>query len=116
MNAVLFLALSDTPWAMSLVNVLNVTIADNPSAFLRPFSFEITFECLSSLDRGDCVCLVHRCLIPCCVDLECQIVYVGSAESDKYDQVLDSINVGPVPLGINKFTFQVTASLGGLSR
>ena len=34
-------------------------------------------------------------------------MYVGSADSDKHDQVLDSIMVGPVPLGINKFTFQV---------
>ena len=41
------------------------------------------------------------------IDLEWKIVYVGSAESDKHDQVLDSIMVGPVPLGINKFTFQV---------
>jgi histone chaperone ASF1 len=40
--------------------------------------------------------------------LEFKIVYVGSAEDDRYDQVLDSIMVGPVPVGINKFVFQVT--------
>jgi len=39
--------------------------------------------------------------------LEWQIIYVGSAESSDYDQVLDSILVGPVPIGVNKFVFQV---------
>jgi histone chaperone ASF1 len=39
--------------------------------------------------------------------LEFKIIYVGSAESEKYDQVLDSILVGPVPVGLNKFIFQV---------
>lgn len=41
-------------------------------------------------------------------DLEWKIIYVGSAEDDRYDQVLDSIMVGPIPVGINKFVFQVT--------
>lgn len=40
--------------------------------------------------------------------MEFKIVYVGSAEDDRYDQVLDSIMVGPVPVGINKFVFQVS--------
>lgn len=35
-------------------------------------------------------------------------MYVGSAEDETYDQVLDCIMVGPVPVGINKFVFQVT--------
>lgn len=34
-------------------------------------------------------------------------MYVGSAEDETYDQVLDCIMVGPVPVGINKFVFQV---------
>lgn len=42
------------------------------------------------------------------VDLEWKIVYVGSAEDDRYDQTLDQIMVGPVPMGINRFVFQVT--------
>lgn len=44
-------------------------------------------------------------------DLEWKIIYVGSAEDDRYDQVLDSIMVGPVPVGINKFVFQVRTHL-----
>jgi hypothetical protein len=35
------------------------------------------------------------------------MIYVGSAESAEYDQVLDSIMVGPIPVGINKFVFSV---------
>lgn len=31
---------------------------------------------------------------------------MGSAESAKYDQILDSIMVGPVPVGINRFIFE----------
>ncbi|CAG8504345.1 16084_t:CDS:2, partial [Acaulospora colombiana] len=41
--------------------------------------------------------------------LEWKIIYVGSSESDQYDQVLDSIMVGPVPTGVNQFIFQVPA-------
>jgi len=31
---------------MSLINVTNVEILDNPTKFTNPFQFEITFECL----------------------------------------------------------------------
>ena len=40
-------------------------------------------------------------------DLEWKVIYVGSAESSQYDQVLDAIFVGPVPIGVNRFVFQV---------
>ena len=40
-------------------------------------------------------------------ELEWKIVYVGSAEDEKHDQTLDSVLVGPVQLGCNKFVFQV---------
>lgn len=35
------------------------------------------------------------------------MIYVGSAESEDYDQVLDTIYVGPIPEGRHKFVFQV---------
>ncbi len=35
-------------------------------------------------------------------------MYVGSAESEEYDQVLDTVVVGPVIVGKHKFVFQVT--------
>ena len=38
-------------------------------------------------------------------------MYVGSAESEEYDQVLDSVLVGPVPAGRHMFVFQVFIKL-----
>lgn len=36
------------------------------------------------------------------------MIYVGAAESSEHDQVLDSIMVGPIPVGTNKFIFSVS--------
>lgn len=36
---------------------------------------------------------------------------MGSAESEEYDQVLDSVLVGPVPAGRHMFVFQVSFEL-----
>lgn len=47
-------------------------------------------------------------LTPCILaDLEWKIIYVGSAESEEFDQILDSVLVGPVPAGRHMFVFQV---------
>ncbi len=43
-------------------------------------------------------------------DLEWKITYVGSAEDDRYDQVLDSVLVGPVTPGPFRFVFQARAA------
>eukprot|EP01108_Squamamoeba_japonica_P002410 TRINITY_DN2144_c0_g1_i1.p2 TRINITY_DN2144_c0_g1~~TRINITY_DN2144_c0_g1_i1.p2 ORF type:complete len:236 (-),score=123.88 TRINITY_DN2144_c0_g1_i1:12-719(-) len=75
---------------MALVAVTDVQVLDNPSTYLNPFQFEITFECVQDLSE----------------DLEWKIVYIGSAESEAYDQVLDDILVGPVSAGTKKFVFQ----------
>ena len=45
-------------------------------------------------------------LPPFLSDLEWKITYVGSAEDEKYDQVLDSVMVGPVTTGSYRFVFQ----------
>lgn len=74
---------------MAKVHVCNVVVLDNPSSFLKPFQFEITFECIEDLKE----------------DLEWKIIYVGSAESEQYDQVLDTILVGPIPEGRHMFVF-----------
>ena len=37
---------------MAKVNISNVVVLDNPSPFLNPFQFEITFECLEDLPEG----------------------------------------------------------------
>ena len=75
---------------MNVVNVTSINVLDNPCAFSNPFQFEITFECMQKLKH----------------DLDWKVVYVGSAESEKYDQELESVLVGPVPVGVNKFVFQ----------
>ncbi|KAJ2790275.1 Histone chaperone asf1, partial [Coemansia guatemalensis] len=78
---------------MSLVRILNVNILQPKAPFLAPYKFEITFECISPLDD----------------DLEFKLVYVGSPKTKALDQVLDSLLVGPVPVGINKFIFEADA-------
>jgi histone chaperone ASF1 len=37
---------------MSVVNILNIQVLDNPTKFANPFQFEITFECISPLKDG----------------------------------------------------------------
>lgn len=75
---------------MAKVHITNVVVLDNPSSFFNPFQFELTFECIEELRE----------------DLEWKMIYVGSAESESYDQVLDTIYVGPVPEGRHIFVFQ----------
>ncbi|CAH1976970.1 unnamed protein product [Acanthoscelides obtectus] len=75
---------------MAKVQLCNITVMDNPSPFLNPFQFEITFECIEELKE----------------DLEWKMIYVGSAESEEYDQVLESVFVGPIPEGKHMFVFQ----------
>eukprot|EP00069_Balaena_mysticetus_P005487 bmy_04831T0 len=78
---------------MAKVSVLNVAVLENPSPFHSPFRFEISFECSEALAD----------------DLEWKIIYVGSAESEEFDQILDSVLVGPVPAGRHMFVFQANA-------
>lgn len=75
---------------MAKVQIVNVEVLDNPSPFYNPFQFQVTFDCIENLSD----------------DLEWKIIYVGSAESEQYDQELDSVLVGPVPSGRHKFVFQ----------
>ena len=42
-----------------------------------------------------------------CLDLEWKIIYVGSAESEDFDQVLDTVVVGPIISGRHMFVFEV---------
>jgi len=66
---------------------------NNTAHWKEPFLFEIKFECLKELQE----------------DLEWKITYVGSAESEEHDQILDSIMVGPVIPGVSEFVFQANA-------
>jgi histone chaperone ASF1 len=68
-------------------------VLENPTSFDKPFQLEITFECLQELHT----------------DLEWKVIYVGSAESSSYDQILEELLVGPVPMGVNKFILEAQA-------
>ena len=59
-------------------------------SYADPYIFKVTFECISPLED----------------DIEWKLIYVGSAESEKYDQELDSCKVGPEPVRVNSFHFQ----------
>ncbi|KAI5842506.1 ASF1 like histone chaperone-domain-containing protein [Morchella snyderi] len=75
---------------MSVVSLLGVNVLNNPAKATDKYQFEITFECLESLTK----------------DLEWKLTYVGSANSTEHDQELDSLLVGPIPVGVNKFVFE----------
>jgi len=75
---------------MAKVNIVNVVVKDNPAKFHDPFQFEITFDCTEALPE----------------DLEWKIIYVGSAESEAYDQTLDTVVVGPIVAGKHMFVFE----------
>ncbi|KAI9847272.1 MAG: ASF1 anti-silencing function 1 [Sclerophora amabilis] len=78
---------------MSVVSLLGVKVLNNPAPFGAPYELEITFTCLEQLQR----------------DLEWKLTYVGSATSSEHDQELDSLLVGPIPVGVNKFIFEADA-------
>ncbi|GAA5917053.1 ASF1 family histone chaperone [Sporobolomyces salmoneus] len=78
---------------MSIINISDISVLNNPASFVDPYVFKITFECMAPLED----------------DLEWKLTYVGSAESESYDQELDTCMVGPVPVGINSFEFEAAA-------
>ncbi|KAJ2899934.1 uncharacterized protein MKZ38_002733 [Zalerion maritima] len=76
---------------MAAVALMGVNVLNNPAKFGDKYELEITFECYEdNLQK----------------DLEWKLTYVGSATSDQYDQELDSLLVGPIPRGVNKFVFE----------
>ncbi|XP_046439741.1 histone chaperone asf1-like [Daphnia pulex] len=75
---------------MAKVHIVDVKVLNNPCPFFSPFQFEIVFECIDEIPE----------------DLEWKLTYVGSAESAAHDQILDTVVVGPVPVGKHKFVFQ----------
>jgi len=75
---------------MAKVHICDVKVLNNPCPFYSPFQYEIVFECIDEIPE----------------DLEWKLTYVGSAESAAHDQILDTVVVGPVPVGKHKFVFQ----------
>ena len=75
---------------MASINILNIIPKNITSKFTDPFSFEVIFEVLSELKK----------------EKEWKMIYIGSAEDKKYDQILETIEIdGPFKLGSMKFEF-----------
>jgi len=79
-----------TYFAMA-ITIQNIQVLNNPAKFTTPFKFQITFDCVSPGIEEE---------------LEWKLVYVGSADNESNDQELDSILVGPVRVGKNRFSFE----------
>jgi hypothetical protein len=109
------------PVVVSAVNILN-----NMCPFATPFNIEIVFQCTQALQEGvfsfffffvRTLLLTWTIFLPASrvaprsrshdPDLEWKVIYVGSAESEKHDQELENFSVGPVSVGVNRFTFEV---------
>jgi histone chaperone ASF1 len=87
---------------MSNVSIQNLRVLNNPTFFEDDFEFEIEFNCVEKIEGK-----LKNKFLKISDDLEWKLVYVGSGSDPKYDQELDSILVGPVEAGINKFIFKV---------
>ena len=75
---------------MASINILNIIPKNTNCRFTEPFSFEVIFEVLSELKK----------------EMEWKMIYIGSAEDKKYDQILETIEIdGPFHLGSMKFEF-----------
>ena len=91
---------------------------------MNPLQFEVTYECHFPLQYGERAAArpggaksraaaaapypasLRGSLTPGRADLEWRLTYVGSAEDNRHDQVLDSVLVGPVAVGQYRFVFQ----------
>jgi histone chaperone ASF1 len=70
---------------MSVVSLLGVKILNNPAPFTASYQFEITFECLEQLQKGEQFkaksSVAFDLLTRAILDLEWKLTYVGSATS-----------------------------------
>ena len=76
---------------MSSINVLNIIVLNPSAKFKDEFQFEIVFECLSQLKK----------------EIEWKVIYIGNADDEKFDQELESVEIGPLQLGTMKFKLEV---------
>lgn len=72
---------------MAAISVTNVAVLNNPAPFSARFHIEVALNCLSPLSS----------------DLEWRLIYIGSSEDEAYDQVLDTVLLGPLRPGSLRF-------------
>jgi histone chaperone ASF1 len=78
---------------MSLVKINKVNILNNPAKFTDDLELEVTFDVVENLED----------------DLEWKLIYVASGTNEAYDQILDTVSVGPVEAGLNQFSLKCAA-------
>lgn len=71
------------------VNIRNVELLNNPAKFKDQYQFRIKFEAIAPLAEGTSS-LSRSFKVAKPSDLEWKLIYVGSAQSEEYDQELDS--------------------------
>mmetsp|Transcript_16468 Transcript_16468/g.33604 ORF Transcript_16468/g.33604 Transcript_16468/m.33604 type:complete len:138 (-) Transcript_16468:1-414(-) len=76
---------------MAAVDILSVKVLENPAKFHQRMQFEITYEVRERLSD----------------DVEWRVVYVGSADSESYDQELESVLVPADTVGSFAFVLDV---------
>lgn len=72
---------------MSSINVLNIIVLNPNAKFTDDLKFEVVFECLAELQK----------------EIEWKVIYIGSADDEKFDQELESVEIGPLQIGTMKF-------------
>ena len=90
-----------SPIAIDIVFELSQELKDGIPSFFQLIKFSFLFLTLLLLFLP----LLFSFFLP---DLEWKITYVGSADSEACDQELESVFVGPVPVGKNKFRLEVS--------
>ena len=75
------------PLVISSIEFLN-----NPANFKDNFKVCITFETHEYLPQ----------------EAEWQLIYVGNGNNEAFDQILESVFVGPIQKGRHKFVFEVS--------
>ena len=74
---------------MSLLAITNVEVLNPTTPFQELMQFKISINCLQHLPG----------------ELEWNLIWVGSSDSSEYDQIVDSVSVGPIPPGNHEFEF-----------
>ena len=77
---------------MSLVNVLNVIVKQAKTPFLEKIGFQIYFESVRALKHS----------------LTWRVVYIGQANNDSYDQVLEEAEMDCEVAGRMEFELDVS--------
>ena len=78
---------------MAAVSVSSIVVHNNPARFPAPLTFEITFEAHAALEA----------------DIDWTVTYVGSGDNTEFDQVLDTVAVGPLGVGVSRFPLEAPA-------